>query len=549
MFHAIQSASTSATQLYLHVAAVDWVFTQAIEEEIVMSTMLSMFPQHGVLAESGPKAQTVLDAYISLATSSFSPSSLDSIILALTETCSTFRTDTIPKFYVNEEYGIGSLSLRLAPLVESGLLKRWHQPRLGLRLLAPLMLSNTGYESPKIKMLASECLLVEASYLSKNKLADEKRTHILRKRASDLYEAANEDYDNFFHVYGDTDADVDTVFYILTKNVNDWCNCANIPDGSSHKEDLSEEVLSRLSILMTSNDSAVPPDNFMFYPIQRLAKVTSCKALILSWITAEFDAKTKGQNPYLPFLDDENPKLHIRLFFHKLRTAAHRLDRLALIERHTTDHKLLLECVDDALLALNSELPRDMVYDMTESATLWSAMFQHAMAISEWQKALIACRNNPLASRKKAGLRRLVVGMVESGALGDLLVLANPPMNTNCFQNVEVDFGADFDKGSTTSSIDQFDDFYETAVSILTEQAKAQTKRGQYAIRNGTKMCDFRCCLYALHASRGDWRRASGAMNDRFESMFVDQQNNALIGDLSLSALACANSIQLEVEK
>ena len=82
-----------------------------------------------------------------------------------------------------------------------------------------------------------------------------------------------------------------------------------------------------------------------------------------------------------------------------------------------------------------------MTYNMTESATLWSATFHDAVVISEWNKALSACRTNPFPSRRKAGLRRLVVGMVECGALNDLLQLANAPAGENCVQGGEADFG------------------------------------------------------------------------------------------------------------
>lgn len=65
-----------------------------------------------------------------------------------------------------------------------------------------------------------------------------------------------------------------------------------------------------------------------------------------------------------------------------------------------------------------------MVYDMNESASLYSATFHHAMMTSKWNEALSACRNNPSSLRKKFGLRRLVVGMVECEVLVDLLQLA-----------------------------------------------------------------------------------------------------------------------------
>ena len=94
--------------------------------------------------------------------------------------------------------------------------------------------------------------------------------------------------------------------------------------------------------------------------------------------------------------------------------------------------------------------------------------------------------------------------MVECGALDDWLQLANAPVGENCLQGDEADFGVeDTEKLSITSSIDQVDDFYEAAVSVLMEQAVEHTKRGPYGRVDGTDICDFCGCLYSLHASRG----------------------------------------------
>ena len=74
-------------------------------------------------------------------------------------------------------------------------------------------------------------------------------------------------------------------------------------------------------------------------------------------------------------------------------------------------------------------------------------------------------------------------------------------------------------------------------------------KRGPYGRVDGTDICDFCGFLYSLHASSGDWKRASEAMNDRYGSMINTVkspiESGSISEDLSLSALTCANSIKM----
>ena len=554
-------------QLYLEIVAVDWVTNQRMKDiakqekkiEKYKNISSSVFPNRPLRQKTHTTNETILDAYISLSSSYLSTSTLNSTIDAMFHTCSAFSIDAL---HCISSYK--AQPLLIPALIESGLIKRWHQPKLALRLLAPSigifsLIEENSYGfahsavSAKIKMLAAECLLVEANYLIQSAIFNDEQCHVLRKRASMLYWEANMDYDRCFEIANyDIDVDVDTAFYVLTKGIADWHSCVNAPCAVDD-ESTDQSIISELNLIIFGK-AEMPADHSLLSPIFRLSQFSTCRALILSWLKIKDEAKKKGSDPYLPFMANEEPETHIRVFFHLLRKVSHLLDRLALIERYTTDHKLLLECANDAITALNTELPKDMVYDMTESATLWSATFHHAMEISDWNKALSACRMNPLLARRKASFRRLVIGMVDSGALGDLLKLAAVPVGENYVEGGQVDIvEGEFDKESFTSSVNQVEDFYEAAVSILAEQAMEETKRNQRVLVSDANACDYRGCLYALHVSHGDWKRAAEVMNKRVEASLSTTSKSQVIQpilkDLSFSALACVNSIQMVAKK
>lgn len=584
------SAISSAIKLYLTNIATDWVSNQMMEEEIKTESCdnsseeekeqrgssgggqggLRRFAQ----ARESSTRRSVLDGYTDLSMrvemskkekKKTPDSSLSSIIASSFSIAKCFTLDSIPVWNAN-----GSSLSTSPPLIEFGLLERWHQPRLALRLLVPTIKVESNrsihdvympaanyMELARVKVLAAECLLIEASFLSNNELASQAQCKTLRNRAADLHLDANDDNEKYFGVVDKYDVDVDTVFDVLTKDVQNWWeNSHNNKGGSDEKQILRE--LERLMSDSSSTKSLITAP-----PITRLARLPSCRALISSWIMRKDKIKNTGNSYlYLPFFPDENAPLHIRLFFHKLRTVSHLLERLSLIERHTTDHSLMLDCADDVIKYLNGEFPKEMVDNMSETATLWSATFQYALKISNWSGALRACWNNPIPARRNTGLRRLVVGMIESGSLDDLLLMISPTTSHSYDGDSEEMGYSSSGIGSSMlgSNSAQPIDFYESAVSILEEQAIEHTKRSQYQISEDTGTqnasdCDFRMCLYSLHASRGNWKRASEALNGQFEAssmMLRSNQRsvkNRAAENMSLSALGCSNSLSIVEQK
>jgi len=541
----LKSTLEKALQLYLHLASIDWISQQSMEEEKALSTTHLVYANHNEHEKLGLKGTKVLDAFISLTCSSITRFSLQAIIDALLRTFSVFQTDFIPHYVLDDG---SAFSVSVPPIGEYGLIKKWHQPRLGLRFLVPFLHTHVSEDLAKIKMLLSECLFVEASYLSSNTPSSEERAKSFEKKAAALFKDANYDFETCFEIDEDDNMDVETIFYILTKGCDDWSKCDTIPEESYERQSLGEKILEELTSLMRPGDSKGSLPLSLVSSIRNLAQMSSCKTLIMAWITTKAESKLQGLDPYLPLSEDEDPQGQIRIFLNKLRSFSHLLDRLALAEQYVNDHKLLLECAKDAIDFLNSELPKVMIHDMTESASLWSGTFQHAMAISDWTRALDSCKNNPFPSRRKVGMRRLIVGMVESGALGDLMKLAD----TKNVDSIENFVGSnEMDSDLFSKALDHFEDFYEAAVSVLTEQSLEQTKRDQYISGSSSNSYDFLGCLYSLHASHGDWRRAAEAMNDRFESKAAmkSSQSDPNTKELSLSALACANSILMLKEK
>ena len=85
--------------------------------------------------------------------------------------------------------------------------------------------------------------------------------------------------------------------------------------------------------------------------------------------------------------------------------------------------RLLVTFIDDATRRMDAA---DLVGDDKKNyEVLWSALFNTAVCVRDWEKAHGTCVNHPNVVRKADSFNRLVRAMVDAGALEDLLTMCS----------------------------------------------------------------------------------------------------------------------------
>ena len=196
--------------------------------------------------------------------------------------------------------------------------------------------------------------------------------------------------------------------------------------------------------------------------------------------------------------------------------------------------------------------------EMLKARTISSA-FQHAMISNNYEKAYDAAKSNPIKERRLSSFKRLVLGIADAGAFHQLLsmpltVVGRP--NDSLVSGTPNDSTAMVIEGEEAkidadTSADEID-LYELAAEVLANAASEQSRSS--GIRGAA---NYSGCLYALHASRNNWRRAAAAMafsgtlaSAKAAASSSDggkrEEGMAAVDSVALSALAAAHSIQLE---
>ncbi|KAL7435955.1 hypothetical protein ACHAXH_003008 [Discostella pseudostelligera] len=213
---------------------------------------------------------------------------------------------------------------------------------------------------------------------------------------------------------------------------------------------------------------------------------------------------------------------------------------------------VILEAVRDALGANESD---------ADVPALWEIAFQVAMRGKLWDKALHACISNPSAEQWQVNLKHLVLGMVDAGALGKLVDMSLPVVGqvvSPIFMQVD---DQEIDNDESASGVV---DLFKLASEFIEEAAVEQSSGRPWSSDGHEVMKDrpnYWSCLYALHASRGNWRQATHAMDmlgkatvhSLSPAMSNPQKPQALskaasrkvMDDVCLSSQACAHAIKL----
>jgi len=474
------------------------------------------------------------------------------------------------------------------------------QARLGLRLLAPYIV-YPPYQSGKSAMAsnlcrirrekAAECLFRETAFASQNQIWDCQKIALIRSHASTLLLPLQEqqcDDDDNDDIVNEKEEDemmmtqiesaenpldnVEAAFHLLRNGRDDWAtlDCVQPPIDAMLEQNLASclQCLLFIDSDETYTGQEAPSDDII-----RLSKILTVQSLFLPWVQSYIE-HTGNSCDFAVFLSKTfypGALEQIRILTHVLLKMSDLMHRVSVVERHTAAAaigtnrssktssilgcKLILSCVQDVIATVTRDLPSSMYLAMPEYATLWSAEFRHALNGKEWDSAHRACFKNPIKERKMNNYRRLVLGMVDAGALGDLLRL--------CLTIVEG--GSTDTDGDTGNNIDLYEFAAETLAGVAYEQALGDGRYEEGAPDSSSvaKPTNYAGCLYALHASRGDWRRASQAMDaygltshaawkassqatsSDSDVLSSSMGGNRFMDDLSLSALGSDHAIHL----
>ena len=472
------------------------------------------------------------------------------------------------------------------------------RPRVSLRLLGPSLAyppcpapagQTAEEETKRVAESAAVCLLVEASRAERDVTVGPGGVKALRRRASDLLRDA-------FAVLVDRES-VCAAFEALRTGLPSPSMVGSTDAGPN-----DEALLYVIRRLVGPSSRGASDEG-----LGRLAEMSTMRRLFLPWVVF---AAEKGEDAIalmLSHLSDDQAVLqngspHMQLqslvrvlllasnLMHRLQVLEHHIgpsssvglvgDRATIFQTRSDCARIILSSISDVVSTLR-RLPRPMDDEqMPEYAMLWSSAFRHAVWGQRWHDAYSACMSNPIKERRMANFRRLVLTMANTGHFGEFLdimltVRGMKHHGLDDAMEVEATVRSPMEECHTdqtnddmldgSASIGELD-LYELAAEVL---ADAAYDHSRYI--GGNAGANYRGCLYALHGSRGNWRRAAQAMDfygvvalsgavaatdldgkadddtSGQESVAVKNTKNAIVmSDISLSHLGAAHSIMLE---
>lgn len=490
---------------YLHTLATMWAWSQHVAMPSVSKSPFMAFGDSpvsrkrlsfgdedsaSILPDSNHKT-TALDAHLIQASTRLPPDlTLHELVMTLAKAIleSTFRSprDVGSQYQVLPE--LGCLPVPSKDDIASD------YPRLALRLLATATLYSADMPNATIARTEAiaECLLIEANHNSE--LAEQ-----MRARANVLLDPVD--------VRGGSDLDeVAATYDSLMRASKDFAPSIDVLES---EQEMMKEIQ---RILYGYVDNAIRQD------VRRLCEKETVRTIFLPYFsTRGLPRMNNGQLQSIEAL--LQVLLRLSNLMNRLSIIERRTDRLGRLTKSDNNSFSLVVQTERTIREIEGLFPERMYMKMPEYIGLWSLLFRHSEAARDWTMAVDACIKNPSRERQLKNFEQLVKGMVDAGALGDLLGLC--------------------------ASVKDLD-VYEIAADALS--------RGNIGDRYtvGSKAPDYLGCLYAIHANSGDWKRAAQAMDLRFgdaERALLNDPgtiNDALAArDLSLSAIATSVAIQL----
>jgi len=400
-----------------------------------------------------------------------------------------------------------------------------HEPRVALRLLAPLVeypnFALLGNDQ-KRKEITAECLLAEAAVVAKHFDSDTTMTS-----PKELWSLASDFLSDSISLESLNTSKFNEIFECLRGNRVTWWTFEAEPH---HKELLYQAMTVILQIGDDDGvDSSTPETE---EEIQRLCTMQTVKSLFLPLALC-----SEGISVDQSFIDGNAwrniPRISMYNFVKTLMKVSNLIHRVGTMERYLQledggaslrlSCAVVLEAVNDAISSITSNLPPGMCREMPELSDLYSAAFQTSVRGRLWDEALESCISNPGEDGKHNNIKRLVLEMVRVGDVGKLV-------------DMSLTVGGDSN------------DLFHFATKIVEEAALEQ--------RLDLDSClAYWGCLYTLQASRGNWRQAAEAM-DLCGKVTVsnalsnpDPQTRAaskkIMDQASLSAHVCAHAVSL----
>ncbi|CAB9514029.1 expressed unknown protein [Seminavis robusta] len=246
---------------------------------------------------------------------------------------------------------------------------------------------------------------------------------------------------------------------------------------------------------------------------------------------------------------DERSEAAVKLLLPKFMFLSSLMRRVDILQDHVSPNKeanvLILSFIKGAIADLHDIFPPEFSVGMPENQSLYNRLFHVAVSAGEWSQAFDACVNNPASNRRIESFKTLVSSMADAGAMGEML--------------------DKFSLLTTPTPQSQPLDLYDIAVDTLEEQCSQDL----YSVRANSldpsiAAPDHAGALYALHVSRGEWRKAAQALDLRFTnalrslgrpsgdrgqaSNFVVAREKLIVEDVVLASTAAANVLSLVEE-
>jgi hypothetical protein len=405
-------------------------------------------------------------------------------------------------------------------------------PRIALRLIAPFYAFASFNEDQDTKLARkealAECLLIEANAESQKGPSFDSLVNTLQLKACDLLAPLSSD--------ARTAVDhnlLETVFLTLSKQSQDMPVPSDLDEIDENKMALANEF----QLLLTGSPGRPGAE------IIRLCRQPTVISVFLPLMATENKSFFRSL--------EELSHASVKSMTEVLLRISQLIYRLSILERHSGGlaglgrnessgkNDFLLGYIEQAISEFQSLLPSSVYVSMAEYATLWTLLFNHSVTSRRWTMAHTVCVSHPVPERRIENYKRLVIAMLNAGAVSDLMDLCSM---VTCSGETMDTLG---DKGACI-------DFYEIVVETL-----SQVRQG-YPYENGSVSTDFLGCLYALHVSRGHWDRAAQAMDAKYtlalnaisSSVGLAERTASIVNvtaaadDLVLSSISASNALQ-----
>jgi len=439
--------------------------------------------------------------------------------------------------------------------------------RVMLRLLAPfaefpLHSSLYGVEETRsinqnTKEITAECLLAEGAAIGKYDSSGAEKTWNVASEL--LMDTSTLDFMDSGHFRD--------IFHGLKDEREQWWTFQYEP----HHEDILMRVVCLILSSARSDGQIIETRD----EICRLCAMQTIKALFIPTAMVASDYGVPMDGTFVDWLLN-NVSIHDQVSLQSLYTFVKTMMRISnLIHRLTTLESSLnlvtkesavwthscsvtLNASLDVIANISSCLPPEMSREMPELPTLWSMAFQTSMKGYLWDDALQACISNPLEERKKENLKRFILGMIDAEAMGKLIAMSLTVVGEEIFPSTDPDVMDDdtdsFEPNNNTRE-SRCIDLFEMASNIIQEAAFENSTLDRF----GDNRPNYWGCLYALYASRGNWKEAARAMHmcatvtssivkipssDRPE-LLSKEASEKLIRDITLSTQTCAHALSL----